>query len=76
MNTEGDMAVTITTGTTAPTEVEISGDYVNANAQQLYIYEQTSAGTPSPSNSILLGNTTTTATGGAFGTSGGVRERR
>src|SRR5262249_48430174 len=61
------MAVTITTGTTAPTTVFIEGDDVNVNAQQILIYEQTSTGTPTAANSVLLGDTTTTPTGGTFG---------
>jgi hypothetical protein len=58
---------TINTGTTALTTVLIDGDDVNVNAQQIFVYEQTSAGSPTPANSILLGNTTTTPGGGAFG---------
>ena len=54
------MAATINTGTTSPTVVLIQGDEVSANLSTVYVYEQTSAGTPSQSNSILLGSTTST----------------
>lgn len=65
-------AVTITTGTTSPTSVVITGNYVNISSQTLYIYELTAAGTAGPTNSILLGTTTTTPSGGTFGANGGV----
>ena len=61
------MAVTINTGTTAPTTVLIEGDDVGVNTQQIFIYEQLSDGTPTAANSILLGNAATTPTGGSFG---------
>src|ERR1700724_66146 len=61
------MAVTINTGTTAPTTVLIESDDLNINAQEVFIYEQISAGVPSVTNSVLLGATSTTPTGGSFG---------
>src|SRR5580765_2941123 len=54
------MALTLNTGTTAPTAVSIDGDLVNADENLVYIYEQTSGGTPISSNSLLMGNATTT----------------
>jgi hypothetical protein len=49
------MSVTITTGTTLPTTVLVEGDDVSANASEVYVWEQTASGTPTSSNSILLG---------------------
>src|SRR5258708_35533472 len=63
----GDMAVTINTGTTSPTAVLIEGDDININGQFVYIWEQASDGTPTGSNSFLLGTAITTPNGGSFG---------
>src|SRR5215469_480791 len=57
------MAVTITTGTSAPTTVTVGGDFVSQDHTPLQIYEQTASGTPTGSNSILLGSATTTHSG-------------
>ena len=65
---------TISTGTTAPTSVLVEGDYVAANQQQVFVYEQLISGTPSPSNSILVGNVQTTPNAGTFGGNGGIDE--
>ena len=56
----GIFATTINTGTTAPTTVSISGDFVDVSGNEVYIWEQTAPGTPTGSNSILLGITFTT----------------
>src|SRR3954454_21747626 len=54
------MAVSINTGTTAPTVVAISGDQVSTDKETVYIYLQTVDGVPSGSNSILLGEASDT----------------
>jgi hypothetical protein len=59
------MAVTINTGTTAPTTVLIQGDDVAANTSVVYIWEQVvTESPPTPGNSILLGSTLATPNGG------------
>src|SRR5215469_4193089 len=60
------MAVTINTGTTAPTAVLIEGDDNNINGQFLYIWEQLASGTPTGSNSVLLDTAITTPNNGSF----------
>src|SRR3954467_3578842 len=54
------MAITIDTGTTAPITVSVSGDEALKKNSLIYIYEQTSDGPPTGSNSLLLGSPTTT----------------
>src|SRR5262249_39639327 len=63
-----EMAVTINTGTTAPTAVLIEADDVSASESRIYVWEQVVTDLvngPTPSNSVLLGTTTTTPTGAA-----------
>ena len=51
---------TVDTFTIDPTTVSLLGADVQPDHSIVYIYEQTAAGTPSGSNVILLGETTTT----------------
>jgi hypothetical protein len=54
------MAVTINTGTTAPTAVLIAGNEENVKGQFLYICEQIADGAPTVSNSTIIGTAITT----------------
>ena len=54
------------TGTTAPTVVLITGNFVSQPGADVYIYEQLASGIPDPDNSILVGYSLTTQTAGIF----------
>ena len=43
-DSDAQVAITIDAGTTAPTAVLVEGNDIDANLQQIFIYEQTSAG--------------------------------
>ena len=54
------------TGTTAPTVVLITGNFVSQPGADVYIYEQLASGIPDGDNSILVGYSLTTQTAGIF----------
>jgi hypothetical protein len=53
-------------GTTAPTVVLITGNFVSRPGANVYIYEQLASGVPDPDNSILVGYSLTTQIAGIF----------
>src|SRR5690349_20888943 len=57
---EREMSITITTGTTSPTVVYIGAHDIAADRQQEYVWLQSTDGTPTSSNSLLIANVQTT----------------
>ena len=53
-------------GTTAPTTVLITGNFVSQPGADVYIFEQMASGAPDANNSTLVGYSLTTQSGGIF----------